>query len=69
LTQIVFEIVPWRTSGLKAPGVMFGSGRMMLGWPGPGVVGLVVVAVVVVVVMLVDVDSVAVVTFAVPDRQ
>jgi hypothetical protein len=50
LTQIVLEIVPWRTAGLRAPGVIAGSGRMTLGSPGPGVAGVVVV------VALVDVD-------------
>jgi hypothetical protein len=63
LTQIVLEIVPWRTAGLRAPGVIAGSGRMTLGSPGPGVAGLVVV------VALVDVDSVAVVTIAGPVLQ
>jgi hypothetical protein len=41
--------------------VIFGSGKMMLGSPGPGVVKVVVGLVVVVVVVLVEVDSVAVV--------
>jgi hypothetical protein len=54
-------IVDLRTPGLNLPGVIFVFGRIILGSPGPGVVGLVVVVDVDVVVVLDEGGSVTVV--------